>query len=154
MIKYHKSLIWFVTSGLLAAGLCASYLEWRPVLIVGIHHRSSGFSDVLVTSLPLSDKAKIRWWLNHQDEIKDLYNVPAPEPDGTFDVTFWRFGEGYKEEGQHDCLCFDDMRIKARCIEKNSIFEVSNSRNYGLVFESGKSRYRLVKNGDIEKFDW
>jgi hypothetical protein len=36
------------------------WLSLRPVEIVAIYHRSSGFSDVLVTSFPPTDKGKIK----------------------------------------------------------------------------------------------
>lgn len=39
------------------------WLSQRPVEIIAIHHRSSGFSDLLVDSFPPTDTGKINWWL-------------------------------------------------------------------------------------------
>jgi len=52
------------------------------VEIVAIHHQSSGFSDLLVTSFPPTDKEKINWW------IKNKYGIPKPDSEGYFCVTF------------------------------------------------------------------
>lgn len=86
------------------------WLSLRPVEIVAIHHRSSGFSDVLVTSFPPTDKGKIKWWLKNQNMLKDKYAIPKPDSNGYFYVTFWLFGKGYKEEGKYDRLCFNDIK--------------------------------------------
>ena len=139
---------------LLLAGLAISvfflWLSLRPVEIVAVHHRGNGFSAVLVKSFPLTDKGKIHWWLKNQVMLKEKYNLPNPERDGHFTVTFWLFGEGYKEEGDSDRLCFDDMPAPVNCIEKNAIFSVYNSDILGTIFILDGSEYRL-KNGRIIK---
>lgn len=69
----------------LAGHLFSDYWLWlslRPVEIVAIHHRSSGFSDVLAMSFPPTDKGKINWW------IKNKYGIPKPDSKGYFCVTF------------------------------------------------------------------
>ena len=38
------------------------WLSLRPVTIIAVHHRSSGFSDVLVNHFPFTTKGKIAWW--------------------------------------------------------------------------------------------
>ena len=79
---------------LLATCILFSYWIWlslRTVEILGIHHRSSGFSDVLVTNFPLTDKAKINWWLKKKDILSDNYGIPKPDRNGHFYVTFWLF---------------------------------------------------------------
>lgn len=128
------------------------WLSLRPVEIVAIHHRSSGFSDVLVTSFPPTDKGKIKWWLKNQNMLKDKYAIPKPDSNGYFYVTFWLFGKGYKEEGKYDRLCFNDIKTKINCIEKDAIFSVDKSRNMGLMFTVyDGDNYRLDLNGDIIK---
>ncbi|CAH6344981.1 DUF943 domain-containing protein [Pantoea agglomerans] len=102
----------------------------RPVEIIDVHHRSSGFSDVLVTSFPPTDKGKINWWLKNKDMLKDKYGIPNPDSEGYFYVTFWLFGEGYKKEGKYDRLCFDDMKTKVNCIEK-MLFFCRQKQKYG-----------------------
>ncbi|WP_158782141.1 DUF943 family protein [Pantoea sp. BAV 3049] len=140
----------------LLGGCLVGYTLWsslRPVEIVAIHNRSSGFSDVLVRNFPFTDKGKINWWLKNKDTLKDKYNIPAPESDGSFNITFWLFGEGYMEEGKHDRLCFDEMKSKENCIEKDAAFSVSNSINLGTFFTVYDGKYQLKKNGSIVKLD-
>jgi len=128
------------------------WLSLRPVEIVAIHHRSSGFSDVLVTGFPPTDKGKINWWLKNKDMLKDKYGIPKPDSNGYFYITFWLFGEGYKEQGKYDRLCFNEIKTKKNCIEKNALFSVDKSRNRGLMFTVyDGDNYRSDLNGNIVK---
>lgn len=150
-IKKKKSVI------LLLLAVCMLFCYWlwlslRPVEIVAVHHRSSGFSDVLVIAFPPTDKGKISWWLKNQKMLKDKYAIPAPEEDGYFHINFWIFGKGYKEEGNYDRLCFPDMKKKANCIEKNAVFSVSNSVNLGVIFTVYDGMYQLKKDGTIADY--
>ncbi len=140
---------------LVGMALCAYFfwLSLRPVEIVAVHHRSSGFSDVLLKNPPLTDKGKINWWLKNKDMLKEKYDIPEPDKEGWFWVTFWLFGDGYKEEGKYDRLCFLDMKIPKNCIEKNPVFSVDKSKNLGVIFTVyDGDDYRLKKNGEIVKF--
>ncbi|WLI76301.1 DUF943 family protein [Kosakonia sp. H02] len=128
------------------------WLTLRPVEIVEIHQRRN-FSDVLVNNFPLTDKAKINWWLKNKDRLKKEYGIPKPASYGNFTITFWLFGEGYKEEGKYDRLCFDDMKTKRNCIEKEAVFSVDWSKNLGLVFTVDDGAYQMTKNGDVVKLN-
>ncbi|WP_455814215.1 DUF943 family protein [Pseudomonas graminis] len=128
------------------------WLSLRPVEIVAAHHRSSSFSDVIVRNFPFTDKGKIAWWLNNKEMLKEKYNVPNPNPDGSFYLNFWLFGDGYKELSKYDRLCFEDMNTKKNCIEKDIVFTVSYSKNMGTMFEAYDGTYRLQKNGEIVKY--
>ena len=150
-IKKKKSVILL----LLAVCMLVGYWLWlslRPVEIVGVHHRSNGFSDVLVISFPPTDKGKINWWLKNQKMLKDKYAIPAPEKDGYFHINFWLFGKGYKEEEKYDRLCFSDMNTNENCIEKNAVLSVSNSVNLGVIFTVYNGMYQLKKDGTIVEY--
>ncbi|MBT0723949.1 DUF943 family protein [Rosenbergiella sp. S61] len=150
-VKNKKTIVPLFLAGCVLLGYWL-WLSLRPVEIIAIHHRSSGFSDVLVTSFPPTDKGKINWWLKNKDRLKDKYGIPKPDSDGYFYVTFWMFGEGYKKEGKYDRLCFDDMKKKVNCIEKDAVFSVDKSRNMGVMFTVyDGDNYRLDHNGDIIK---
>ncbi|WP_455814216.1 DUF943 family protein [Pseudomonas graminis] len=140
---------------LLAGGVlhgCFLWYSHRPVEIVAIHHRSSGFSDVLVKNFPFTDKGKIHWWLKNKAMLKEKHNVPNPDKEGSFYLTFWLFGDGYKEEGKYDRLCFKDMKTKVNCINKDAVFSVDKSINMGTMFVAYDGTYRLQKNGEIVKY--
>ena len=78
--------------------------------------------------------------------------MPNPDKEGSFYLTFWLFGDGYKEEEKYDRLCFKDMKTKANCIDKDAIFSIDNSINMGMVFRTYDGTYRLQKNGEIVKY--
>jgi len=128
-----------------------SWLTLRPVEIVAIHHRSSGFSAVLVKNFPLTDKGKINWWLKNSKSIEKKYQIPTPDKDGSFYLTFWLFGEGYKAEGKYDRLCFKDMQSPINCIEKNRVFSVETGQRGNIFFTVKDAVYRMGKNGEIIK---
>lgn len=126
------------------------WLSWHPVKIVAVH-KENHFSDVLVESFPFTDKGKIEWWLKNKDMLKDKYGIPQPEPDGTFTIVFWLFGDGYKETDGYDRLCFNDMKTKINCIDKERVFSVSYSKNRGTSFIAHDGIYRIKKSGELVK---
>lgn len=134
-----------------------SYLLWfliRPVKIVAVH-KDGHFSSVLVRNFPFTDRGKINWWLKNKEMLKTRYGIPESDPNGDFYITFWIFGEGYKEEGKYDRRCFDDMKTKVNCIEKNAVFSVNNdSRNriHFTVFDGGD--YLLKNSGEVVKYEY
>lgn len=117
--------------------------------IVAIHHRSRGFSDILVRNFPFTDEGKINWWLENKKMLEKEYQTPKPDIDGSFYLTFWLFGEGYKEEGKYDRLCFKDMKPPINCIEKDRVFSVQTGRKGNLLFTVNDKIYRMKKNGEI-----
>lgn len=50
---------------------CTLRVVLRPAEIVAIHHRSSGFSDILVKNFPYTDQGKIAWWLENKGHRKN-----------------------------------------------------------------------------------
>ncbi|MFC6376711.1 DUF943 family protein [Tatumella sp. JGM118] len=130
-----------------------SYLVWltcRPVEIIAVHKKDN-YSSVLVNDFPFTDKGRINWWQKNKQMLKNSYGVPRPDTDGFFTVIFWDFGDGYKEEGKYDRLCFDDMNPPANCIEKNKVFTVNYGRNMGLYFTTNNKRYLINQDGNIIK---
>lgn len=142
---------------LLCSGSFLSYVLWQslsPVEIVAVHQRNN-FSDVLVKNFPFTDKGKINWWLKNKEILKKKYNIPQPASYGNFTITFWSFGDGYKEEGKYDRLCFKDMNTRVNCIEKEAIFSVNNdsqNRIHFTVYEG--DNYLLKENGEVVEFEY
>lgn len=128
------------------------WLSLHPVEIIAVHQEKN-FSDVLVTNFPFTNKEKVSWWLKNRDMLKEKYNIPKPAPYGGFTITFWYFGDGYKEEGKYDRLCFRNMAIKENCIEKEKAFTVTHSFNRGTTFTMRDGVYRINENGNIIKID-
>ena len=128
-----KRLLWVL---ILLPAILTSYVFWlsqRSVEIVGVH-QNGNHSYVLVKNFPFSDRGKISWWLENKDMLRVKYKIPKPATYGSYTIIFWLFGEGYKEEGKYDRLCFDDMPFPKHCIEKEAIFAVEKSTNLGDNF--------------------
>lgn len=122
------------------------WLSLRTVEIVAVHENGN-HSYILVKHFPFTDKGRINWWQENKQMLKNRYGIPRPDTDGFFTVIFWDFGDGYKEEGKYDRLCFDDMNPPANCIEKNKVFTVNYGRNMGLYFTTNNERYLINKDG-------
>jgi len=127
-----------------------SWLSLRPVEIVAVHQRYH-FSDVLVKNFPFTDRGKIAWWLKNKDKLKANYSIPKPASYGSYTITFWLFGEGYKERGKYDRLCFNDMQQKENCLEKDAVLAVHSYNNEKTYFSVYDGQYLLKKNGEIVK---
>ncbi|MGD9423789.1 DUF943 family protein [Pantoea sp. NSTU24] len=137
----------------LSACVVLGYILWlslRPVKIVSVHG-TGNFSDVLVQSFPITDRAKIDWWLKNKDALKQKYDIPKPASYGNYTVSIWLFGEGYKEDDGYDRLCFSDMAPPLNCIEKDRVFIISYSKNSGLTFTVEDGEYRMKDSGEIIK---
>jgi len=129
------------------------WLSLRPVEVVAVHDNGN-HSYVLVRHFPSTDKGKINWWLKNKDMLKEKYDIPKLSPSGYFTIIFWDFGDGYKEEGKYDRLCFYDMKTKLNCIEKDAVFSVDKSRNFGVTFSAyDGDNYRLGQKGEIIKVE-
>ncbi|MGV3345410.1 DUF943 family protein [Enterobacteriaceae bacterium LUAb1] len=142
------------SSVLLIIACIVSYFLWssmRSVEIIAVHHRESNFSDILVRHFPFTDKGKITWWLENKSRLEKEFNIPDVGPDGFFYITFWNFGDGYKEEGKYDRLCFDDMKTKINCIEKDAVFSVNTDREKRIFFTVYDGTYLMKKQGEIIK---
>ena len=138
---------------LLVVSIIAGYTFWlsqRPVEITAIYGKGE-FSDVLVKNFPFTDRGKITWWLENKAMLKEKYKIPSPAKDAFFSITFWLFDGDYTEEGKYDKLCFDEIKKKEKCIDKNPVFSVSNSKNRGTILTVHDGKYHVEKNGTIVK---
>ncbi|WON77651.1 DUF943 family protein [Serratia sp. UGAL515B_01] len=130
-----------------------SYFLWlsnRAVEIIAVH-QDYNFSSVLVKNFPLTDKGKINWWLENRDMLEAKFNIPKHAPDGSFTIIFWDFGDGYKEEGKYDRLCFNDMKTDKNCIEKEKYMTIYKFNNEEPFFSFNGSRYLLGESNKIIK---
>ena len=131
--------------------ILSAYVVWiwlRPVELIAVH-QNDNHTYIIVKNFPITDKGQINWWLENKDMLKKRYNIPKPAPHGDYTVIFWDFGDGYKDEGKYDRLCFDDLKSPKNCIDKNMILNVNYSKNYGASFITVKKSYYTNKNGDI-----
>lgn len=121
---------------LLIGSVLLGYFFWlslRPVEIISVHQRNN-YSDILVRNFPFTEKGKINWWLENRDMLKAKYSIPKPASDGFYTIIFWDFGDGYKEEGKYDRLCFSDMNTTKNCIEKEKYMTIYKIKNDEPLF--------------------
>ncbi|WP_421507523.1 DUF943 family protein [Erwinia rhapontici] len=147
--KSKKTIHALLFSGCIIAGYTI-WLSLRPVEIFAVHKENS-YSDILVKTFPLTEKGRISWWMENKSKLKLKYNIPTPNKDGSFSVIFWDFGEGYKVTDGNDRLCFEDMKTKTNCIDKDSLMMVKYSKNTGLYFRMDSGIYYFKENGQMVK---
>lgn len=117
----------------IAAG---GYLLWQyftPVEIVAVHGNT-----ILVRHFPYLKSRQIVWWGKNKDIIKAKYGIPRKFEDGFYQVFIMDFGYGYRvdrhTDEDSDLLCFDDMTVEERCIEKNPLRWIGWSKNTGQFY--------------------
>ena len=133
----------------IAGALLLAWITLRPVEVVAVH-QDDEFAYILVYNFPLTDRGKIAWWLAHANELKAKYAIPRPGPYGLYSISFWDFGDGYKEDA-FDLFCFSDMKTKKNCIEKNMVFSIDNNIEGTVIFTTDNDAYTL-KDGKIVPF--
>jgi len=117
------------------------YLFWLtsgPVEIIAVHE-DGNYNFVLVKKFPITDKGKIDWWLINKDRVKIHYDIPKPAIYGGYNITFWNFGDGYKED-KYDRLCFDDMQTKLNCIDKEPVLTIKRFNYETEIFITYEGR--------------
>lgn len=132
-------------AGVVAVAACG-YMLWQyltPVEIVAVHDGNT----ILVRHFPYLKSRQIAWWEANKGMIKTKYGVPkykVYEGYKFYDVYIQDFGSGYRTEPSGDSLmfyteevlCFDDMTVEARCIDKAPLMSISDSKNTGLRYDS------------------
>ncbi|KOC88046.1 DUF943 family protein [Winslowiella iniecta] len=141
------------------------YFIWllaQPVQIIAVH-TNSHWTEVLVKNFPLTSRGKVDWWESNKTRLKEKYGMPETDNDGRYSITFWDFGNGYEIE-QPDkstffpskdtdhLFCFEDMKVKARCIRKENILMNINTTSENLIrFDANGDVYYQDKNGKISE---
>ncbi|QKJ88512.1 DUF943 family protein [Paramixta manurensis] len=124
-----------------------------PTTLVAIHKvgKVDHMSIVLISNPPLTDAGKITWWQKNEAFLKNKYNIPSPNAEGRFYISIWDFAEGYKEVEKYDRLCFDDMKKKENCIDKNWVMTIEDNRKGRLQYKIGEGSYIEEANGKLIK---
>ncbi|VTQ56560.1 Enterobacterial putative membrane protein (DUF943) [Campylobacter jejuni] len=119
-------------------------LLFRKTEIIFVHH-VKGDTDIVVRNFPLTQVGKIIWWENNKDnpliknEISDVdeygnYFVGIEDIGvGFITVSEARFSSWYSF-AKNDLICFDEIKSERRCIEKNNLMMIHNSRDNKTVY--------------------
>jgi len=124
-------------AGIVAAVACG-YTLWQyltPVEIVAVHNSNT----ILVRHFPYLKSRQIAWWEANKDMIQAKFGIPHKDGDGYYGVYIQDFGDGYRvdrgTDEDSDLLCFDDMSVSARCIEKKPLMSIGSAPNAALYYE-------------------
>ncbi|QCR38398.1 DUF943 family protein [Nissabacter sp. SGAir0207] len=126
----------FLIAGVIAVSSC-SYLLWQyftPVEIVAVHDEDT----ILVKHFPYFKSRQIAWWKANKDMIKTKYGIPYKSENDYYSVHIMDFGNGYRVDSgtdqDSDLLCFNEMVVDARCIEKKPRLWIRFSKNTGFIY--------------------
>ena len=144
-MRHVRRILLLVSVIILACG----YLVWnlRPVVILrvggafeydlrfkhGLYKSSqrgftdTGYYDVVVDHMPLTEWGRINWYLEHKTELKKKYNIIGSS---SYSLTFWGIGDGFidgDKSGDGDLYCFAKTDSDANCLEKNLLLSVDYS---------------------------
>ncbi|WLI76648.1 DUF943 family protein [Kosakonia sp. H02] len=109
------------------------FLGERAVTVIDAHYDGST-AQVIVDGLPFTKSKKIAWWRSNEDQIRGKYHIPSGDT-GPFLITVYAFGDGYKEEGKEDRLCFHDVKPPRNCIDKNILMMIWRTREGSVKYE-------------------
>jgi len=129
-----------------------TFYLWRGNVSVNIIaiHQNKYTAEILVDRLPLTEKLRIKWWIDNRKEIEDKYPIASYSNGGPDYITIFKFGDGYKKEGKEDRLCFDDMDTETNCIDKDILMTISRTREGLERFTFSDSSYVISSDGVIK----
>lgn len=138
-----------------------AYKFFHPATVVGVFP-AEGRVRVVVEDLPFSDPGRLAWWKRNKKLLNEKYGVPIDSSQRRVYISFWNFGDGFKEMPEHvsrwssettDLLCFEEMKVKKNCIDKDMEMVIFNTMAGNILIRSD-GQYREEKNGDIVKAKW
>ncbi|WP_312453549.1 DUF943 family protein [Pseudescherichia sp.] len=129
-----------------------TFYLWRDNINVNIKgiHQNKYTAEILVDRLPLTQKSRIKWWLDNRKELEDKHHITSYEHGGPDYITILKFGDGYKKEGKEDRLCFDDMDTETNCIDKDILMTISRTREGLERFSFSDASYVISGDGVIK----
>lgn len=114
------------------AAITGAYMLFQfltPVEVVAVHDNNT----LLVKNFPFLKSRQITWWEDNKEMIQEKYGLPRKDEDGYYDIYIQGFGDGYRidrgTDEDSDLLCFDDMAVAARCIEKDPLMWIGSAPN-------------------------
>lgn len=135
---------------IITVGICAAYvwLNHRDVRIINAV-RDSSVAVILVENFPVSDSARIKWWLTNKALLSDKFNIPAEEKGGPDHFVIYDFGDGYREEGSRDRYCLSNVPSPVNCVDKKILMVIDRNRKGERSFLIENTVYLQDKNGKI-----
>ncbi|MCU5773979.1 DUF943 family protein [Erwiniaceae bacterium BAC15a-03b] len=128
-----------------------TFWSMKSVEVIDVHMSDAGYSNIVVSHLPYTDKSRIEWWLENQKGFEDKYKIPSPSKYGSYNIAVWGIGDGYinfERNYKKDLYCFGDMKADKNCIEKNLLLTIRKGVDGKTIFTIGINGETYVLNGD------
>lgn len=123
-------------------------LNNRNVRVIDAHHNPFS-AAILVSHLPVFDINKIDWWVKNKPAILSQYHIPAFEKGGPEYITVYAFDGRYHAEEGDDRLCFEDIPLPSRCIDRDILVVISRNRDREERFTFAHQTYVRTKAGGV-----
>lgn len=148
MRKYYLLLV-------LIVGVCVFSWFQLPVKIVSAVREGSRIY-LFVDHFPMTDKARIAWWLDNKELLKEKYNVPFIGSKYPWTVLIGEAGDGFQflqhRASDNDLRCFDSLKPGANCIEKKWLLWISHYNQTDTSYSMGDNLYvQLGENAEIKR---
>ncbi|BCQ34537.1 hypothetical protein ERHA55_20810 [Erwinia rhapontici] len=134
---------------ILVAALIILFFFLRPVKIVStVREWNEGY--FFVDNFPMTAKARIAWWEENKEVLKEKYNMPFIGSDKRWMVLIGEAGDGFQflqhRASDNDLICFDSLKPGANCAEKKWLLWISHYNQTDISFLTGDSKY--IQRGD------
>lgn len=128
----------------LCISVSAYLLFFRETEIIFVHH-VKGDTDIVVRNLPLTQVGKIIWWENNKDSPLIRSEISDVDEYGNYFVGIEDVGVGFIKVSEasftswysfsrNDLICFEEIKLENRCIEKNNLMMIHNGRDNKTVY--------------------
>lgn len=127
----------YVIIFILASMILLYFCIFRMPEIIFVHQNRE-YTDIVVRNFPLTKVGKLHWWEKNRSSLKEKYGIPIPNENGNYDIIFLDGDNGFKAMpigstlfsfGTNDLYCFEEIKSKENCIEKDRFMEIQNWRD-------------------------
>lgn len=129
-----------------------SQIEYDPTFVLeqfASRDRRFEAYGIVVDHFPLTEWARIHWYLDHKGELKKKYGIPLSN---SYTITFFDIGGGFtdvKTSGDNDLFCFpSEKETEKHCVEKNMLMSVDYEQGYYEKFSFSGSEYYWITMPD------
>ncbi|MCS3605683.1 DUF943 family protein [Erwinia rhapontici] len=140
---------------ILVAALIILYFFLRPVKVVStVREWNEGY--FFVNNFPMTAKARIAWWEENKEVLKEKYNMPFIGSNKQWMVLIGEAGEGFqfrpKTDKADDYLCFESLKPGANCVEKKWLLWISHYNQTDTSYTTDDSEYiQRGENAEIKR---
>ncbi|MEJ5064526.1 DUF943 family protein [Erwinia sp. MYb375] len=131
------------------------YISLVPVKIISFVREGSRIY-LFVENFPITDKARIAWWLDNKALLKEKYNLPFIGSKYPWTVLVSEVGDGFQflqhRASDNDLRCFDSLKPGANCVEKKWLLWISHFNQVDTRYTTDDGEYiQRGENAEIKR---